>query len=75
MKVRTPLQKVSLFFAFLSYVAGLASILGAFYIAHTLGRDDPWTASLMAAVVFFAGAGVVLHVMGRADLPDLTLSD
>ncbi len=75
MKTQTRLQKVSFFFAILSYIGGLACVFGAFYIGHTLGRDDPWTASLMAAVVFFVGAGIVLHVMGKADLPDLSLPD
>jgi hypothetical protein len=36
-----------------------------------LGGNHPIIASLGASAVFFIGAGVVLHVMGLANLPSL----
>ena len=34
---------------------------------------DPVVASLMASVVFFAGVGIVLQVIGSSNLPDLKI--
>ncbi len=64
-------QKVSLGIAWLSYGAAVACAALAVYMG--LGSDDPVVASVMASVVFFVGAGVVLHVMARCDLPDLRI--
>jgi hypothetical protein len=39
-----------------------------------LGGEHPVIASLGASLVFFVGAGIVLHVIGRANLPNLGFS-
>jgi formate hydrogenlyase subunit 3/multisubunit Na+/H+ antiporter MnhD subunit len=38
-----------------------------------LDTGDVVVASLMASVVFFAGVGIVLQVIGSVDLPDLKI--
>jgi len=60
-------QKISMFFAILSYIAGVACI----YLAATFDSPDsnhPIRAAYMASVVFFFGCGIVLHVIGTARL-------
>jgi hypothetical protein len=47
--------------------------LGAGYWAATYSTSSPIFSSLAASVVFFGGCGVVLHVIGSADLPDLRI--
>jgi hypothetical protein len=46
--------------------------LAALFIWHgELGSEHPVIASLGASLVFFVGVGIVLHVIGRANLPSL----
>jgi len=63
-------QKITLLVAGLSYAGALACALGAFFYPSQR-EDDPIVASLMAAVVFFVGCGVVLQVIGTARLQGL----
>lgn len=60
-------QKIAYGVAILCYAAAVASALAAFLYQSPLS-NDPIRASLMAAVVFFVGCGVVLHVIGTARL-------
>ena len=71
MKQRRPFQKVLMVIAFISYFAAILCGVGAFYFGD--GSQDPITASLMASVVFFAGVGIVLQVIGSSNLPDLKI--
>jgi hypothetical protein len=64
-------QRVSLIAAFLCYGAAVACLVALGLWVRDLGSDHPVIASLGASVVFFVGAGVVLHVMALADLPSL----
>ena len=66
-------QKVSVVFAFIFYVAAVLSVAAVayFYIQH--GGNHPAVAAWSAAIVFFVGGGIVLHVMGKADIPDFRL--
>ncbi|WP_260291071.1 hemerythrin family protein [Sedimenticola hydrogenitrophicus] len=73
MKQTSRAQKVSFFVAILSYIAAIGSLFGTIYYAAELGGDHPVAASFGAAVVFFVGAGIVLHVIGRVDLPNLKI--
>ena len=65
-------QKISLAAAYLCYGLALACLATLGLWVRDLGGDHPVIASLGATVVFFVGAGVVLHVMGRANLPNLS---
>jgi predicted tellurium resistance membrane protein TerC len=62
---------VALGFAWLCYLCAIACIVAVPWLLGDLGGDHPIVASLAAASVFFVGAGIVLHVIGRADLPSL----
>ena len=66
-------QKISFFIAIVFYLAAVGCVAAIFYWTGELGSDNPIMASLGASVVFFLGAGIVLHVIGRADLPDLRI--
>jgi hypothetical protein len=57
--------------ALIFYLGAIASLAGLFLWVDDLGGDHPVIASLGACVVFFVGAGIVLHVIGRANLPPL----
>lgn len=55
----------------LSYVGAVATFIGIFIMKEEYGFEHPITSSFMASVVFFIGVGVVLQVIGTADLPSL----
>ncbi|MCM8882093.1 MAG: hemerythrin family protein [Candidatus Thiodiazotropha sp.] len=71
MHKRRPIQKVLVVIAVISYLTAIACGVAAFYFGK--GTFDPITASLMASVVFFVGVGIVLHVIGNTDLPNLKI--
>ncbi|WP_428603317.1 hemerythrin family protein [Sedimenticola sp.] len=73
MKQLRKAQKASFFVAIISYLAGIGCVLATIYYSNELGGNHPVVASFGAAVVFFVGAGIVLHVIGRVDLPDLKI--
>ena len=64
---RHPAQKFAFAVALLCYL-GAAGCLVAAFLYEGDGQGDPVRASLMAAVVFFVGCGVVLQVIGTARL-------
>ncbi len=64
-------QRISRVAAWLSYAGALTCLFVLGYRADGLGADHPVVASLAAAVVFFISAGLVLHVMGLVNLPNL----
>ena len=73
MKQRKTAQKIAFAAGMFSYLCALVTLVLAVYTGYTGGTDDPVFASLGASVVFFVGAGVVLHVIGVVDLPDLSI--
>lgn len=64
-------QQIAFASALICYLGAIGSLAGLFLWLDDLGGDHPVIASLGACVVFFVGAGIVLHVIGRADLPPL----
>lgn len=64
-------QHVAFGTALLFYGCADLSLAGLFIWVGELGGEHPIIASLGACVVFFVGAGIVLHVIGRANLPHL----
>jgi hypothetical protein len=72
---RKPAQTISLVTAYISYALAAASLLIATYKAYTIGTNNPIFASFAASVVFFVGAGIVLHVIGAVNLPDLRIAN
>ncbi len=65
---RGPLRKLLLVLAVFSYLAAGAAGAAAWWYQD---RPQEIVGSLMASIVFFAGVGVVLHVLANASLPDL----
>lgn len=66
---RGHIQKLLLVIAVINYLIAVACGVAAVYLDTSF--SDAVVASLMASVVFFAGVGIVLHVMANANLPDL----
>ena len=63
------LQKVSLVSAVASFVLALVSGVLLYLRLESVGSDDPVSASFMASTFFFVCVGVVLTIIGKADLP------
>jgi hypothetical protein len=60
-------QRIVFGMAIICYVAAVACAFAAF-LYQEAHPGDPVRASLMAAVVFFIGCGVVLQIIGTARL-------
>ena len=71
MSKRKPYQKVLLTIAAINYLAALGCGIAAALHEGTAAEGDPILASLMASVVFFAGVGIVVHVIASGNLPNL----
>lgn len=67
-------QRVAFGSAVLFYLCAVLCLAGLFLWVGELGGEHPVIASLGASVVFFIGGGIVLHVIGRANLPHLSFS-
>jgi hypothetical protein len=65
-------QRVAFASAMVFYAGALACLIALAIWLKPLGGEHPVIASLAASIVFFIGGGIVLHVIGRADLPNLT---
>lgn len=64
---RTAGQQIAFGFALLFYFAAVVGFVSLF-IYTPKSPIDPVHASLLACVIFFAGAGFVLHIVGSARL-------
>ncbi|MCW8944717.1 MAG: hemerythrin family protein [Sedimenticola sp.] len=73
MKQTSTAQKISFIIAIFSYLAAIGCVVGVYYYESKLGGDHPVVASFGSAIVFFIGVGIVLHVIGRVNLPDLSM--
>jgi hypothetical protein len=67
MKDRKNIQKVLMGIAVINYIAAIACAMVAAYLSD--GTANPEVASYMASVVFFAGTGIVLHIISSTNLP------
>lgn len=66
-------QKTALVVAYIGYIGATIALVCAAYWNRTYGTESPIFASLLAAIVFLLSCGVVLHVIGKVDLPDLSM--
>ncbi|MCP4994286.1 MAG: hemerythrin family protein [Gammaproteobacteria bacterium] len=66
-------QKTAFVVAIFFYIAALFCVGALYYYNGELGSDSPIVASFGASIVFFVGAGIVLHVIGKVSLPDLSI--
>lgn len=67
-------QKTSMVMGVLSELIALVCLVMTYLKSQTLGMEDVITASFMASTFFFFMSGVVMIIVGRADLPDLSMS-
>lgn len=68
-------QKIAFGTAILSYCSAVVLTYILFTYDQDTGTADSIIASMMAGVVFLVGVGIVLHVIGTANLPDLRIRD
>lgn len=66
-------QKIVFVMAVICYVMALGCVLLSTYLYTDAVPNDSVVAAFAASVVFFIGAGIVLHMMARTDLPDLRI--
>ena len=69
------LQKVSLISAVVSFVLALTSGVMLYLRLESVGSDNPISASLMASTFFFIGVGIVLIIIGNADIPSFKIDN
>ena len=69
------LQKVSLVFAVVSFVLAFASGIMLYLRLESVGSDNPISASLMASTFFFICIGIVLTIIGKADIPSFKIDN
>ncbi|MBK8639994.1 MAG: hypothetical protein IPN92_17575 [Chromatiaceae bacterium] len=67
-------QRIAYGVALGSYLCAVLCLAAVFIWLGELGSEHPVIASLGASLVFFVGVGIVLHVIGRANLPSLGFS-
>ncbi len=67
------LQKVALLFGMLSFLLAVVAGVWLYFRVGSVGADNPISASLMASTFFFICVGVILTVIGRANLPSFKL--
>ena len=72
-KPRRTSQKIAFMVAIFCYAAAVGCLAATAYFGSQLGSDAPIVAAFSASIVFFTGAGIVLHVIGKSDLPDLRI--
>lgn len=71
MSKRKPYQKILLVIAVINYLTAVGCVVAAALRGPGAAEGDPILASLMASVVFFAGVGIVVHVIASGNLPNL----
>ena len=68
-KRKSILQKFSLVSAVVSFVLALTSGVMLYLRLESMGMDNPISASFLASTFFFICVGVVLTIIGMADIP------
>jgi tetrahydromethanopterin S-methyltransferase subunit D len=74
-KRKGALQKVSLVSAVVSFVLALISGVMLYLRLESVGSDNPISASFMASTFFFICIGVVLTIIGKADIPSFKIDN
>lgn len=74
-KRKSILQKFSLVSAGVSFVLALISGVMLYLRLESVGSDNPISASFMASTFFFICVGVVLTIIGKADIPSFKIDN
>jgi tetrahydromethanopterin S-methyltransferase subunit D len=69
------LQKLSIVSSIVSFVLAFIAGVMLYLQLESVGSDHPISASLMASTFFFVAVGVVLLIIGNADLPSFKFDD
>ena len=69
------LQKIALVSSVISFLLALVSSVMLLLRLETVSENDPVTASLIAAAFFFICVGIVLAIIGLANLPSFKFND
>jgi len=68
-KTKGLLQKVSLVSGYISFVLAVVTIITLYLRDGAVNGNDAISASLAASTFFFFCVGIVLIIMGKADIP------
>ena len=68
------LQRASMVAGVICQVIALFCLVMTYLKSQTLGMEDVITASYLASSFFFCTCGIVMIIIGKADLPDLSMS-
>ena len=63
------LQKISFFSGVISFLLAFIVGVALYFQVTSAGSNGPVSASLIASTFFFVCVGIVLAIMGRADIP------
>lgn len=72
---KSKLQKSALYFAGASFIASVACLVYLMLKVDVLGWENPISASLLASTFFFVFVGVVLAVIGTANIPSFKFDE
>ena len=67
------LQKIALIIGKLCFLIAVVSGVFLYLKVTELGADHPVSASFLASVIFFTLVGILLGIVGKADIPDLKI--
>ncbi len=74
-KKKGVLQKLSLIFGVLSFLLSVVTGIWLYLRIESVGPDNPVSASLMATTFFLICVGVILTIIGRADIPSFKFDE
>ena len=63
------LQKISFYSGVISFILAFILSIVVYVRIESIGTNNPVFTSLMATIFFFVSMGVVLTIMGKANLP------
>jgi predicted tellurium resistance membrane protein TerC len=69
------LQKLAIVSAVASFVLAFIAGVMLYLRLERVGSDNPVSASLMASMFFFVCVGVILVIIGNADLPSFKIDN
>lgn len=72
-KKQRVLQKFALIMAVVSIALSIVAGVMFYLRVESVGSDNPISGSLLASTIFFVSVGVILVIMGKADLPSLEI--
>ncbi len=74
-KKKGVLQKLSLVSGVVSFILAVVAGVLLYFRIESVGSDNPISASLMASTFFFICVGIILTIIGKADIPSFKFDD